>query len=111
MMVGGQSLRPITDRRPWTFYALGGLFAAYLLFLYGPMCVIYVLSFKVDNGGFTFTLVCFRVTAVLFGSFVVVHWLARSPRNIWTLLYELVGLSVLLFLLAAATGGLRRSRW
>jgi hypothetical protein len=53
----------------------------------------------------------FRIAGALFGSFVVVHWLAGSPRNIWTLLYELVGLSVLLFLVAAATGGLRRSRW
>ena len=46
MMVGGPSARPISDSRPWTFYALGGLFAAYLLFLYGPMFVIYVLSFQ-----------------------------------------------------------------
>jgi putative spermidine/putrescine transport system permease protein len=57
MMVGGQSLRPITDRRPWTFYALGGLFGAYLLFLYGPMLVIYVLSFQGENGGVTFPMV------------------------------------------------------
>jgi putative spermidine/putrescine transport system permease protein len=57
MMVGGPSARPISDRRPWTFYALGGLFAAYLLFLYGPMFVIYVLSFQGENGGVTFPLV------------------------------------------------------
>ena len=37
MMVGGPSVRPISASRPWTFYALGGLFGAYLLFLYGPM--------------------------------------------------------------------------
>ena len=54
MMVGGPSARPISDRRPWTFYALGGLFAAYLLFLYGPMFVIYLLSFQGENGGVTF---------------------------------------------------------
>ena len=57
MMVGGPSVRPISDARPWTFYALGGLFAAYLLFLYGPMFVIYVLSFQGENGGVTFPLV------------------------------------------------------
>jgi putative spermidine/putrescine transport system permease protein len=57
MMIGGQSFRPISDRRPWTFYALGGLFAAYMLFLYGPMFVIYLLSFQGENGGVTFPMV------------------------------------------------------
>jgi putative spermidine/putrescine transport system permease protein len=45
------------DERPWTFYALGTLFALYLLFLYGPMIVIYTLSFQGPNGGVTFPLV------------------------------------------------------
>jgi putative spermidine/putrescine transport system permease protein len=57
MMVGGPSARPISDARPWTFYALGGLLTAYLLFLYGPMFVIYVLSFQGENGGVTFPMV------------------------------------------------------
>jgi putative spermidine/putrescine transport system permease protein len=57
MMVGGQSLRPISASRPWTFYVLGSLFGAYLLFLYGPMCVIYLLSFQGENGGVTFPMV------------------------------------------------------
>jgi len=42
------------DARPWTFYALGSLFVLYLLFLYGPMLVIYALSFQGANGGVTF---------------------------------------------------------
>jgi putative spermidine/putrescine transport system permease protein len=57
MMVGGPSARPISDARPWTFYALAGLLTAYLLFLYGPMFVIYVLSFQGENGGVTFPMV------------------------------------------------------
>jgi len=57
MMVGGASARPISEARPWTFYVLGGLFAAYLLFLYGPMFVIYLLSFQGENGGVTFPMV------------------------------------------------------
>lgn len=44
----------INEKRPWTFCALGTLFGAYLLFLYGPMFVIYVLSFQGPNGGVTF---------------------------------------------------------
>jgi putative spermidine/putrescine transport system permease protein len=44
------------DARPWTFYALGMLFLSYMLFLYGPMLVIYTLSFQGPNGGVTFPL-------------------------------------------------------
>lgn len=45
------------DARPWTFYALGSLFMLYLLFLYGPMLVIYALSFQGPDGGVTFPIV------------------------------------------------------
>ena len=45
------------DARPWTFYALATLFGLYLLFLYGPMLVIYMLAFQGPNGGVTFPLV------------------------------------------------------
>ena len=41
-------------KRPWTFYALGAFFALFVLFLYGPMITIYILSFQVPNGGLTF---------------------------------------------------------
>jgi putative spermidine/putrescine transport system permease protein len=40
--------------RPWTFYALAAFFVAFVLFLYGPMIVIYILSFQGPNGGMTF---------------------------------------------------------
>jgi putative spermidine/putrescine transport system permease protein len=43
--------------RPWTFYALATLFGAFLAFLYGPMLVIYVLSFQGPDGGVTFPMV------------------------------------------------------
>jgi putative spermidine/putrescine transport system permease protein len=42
------------EERPWTFYALAILFGAFVVFLYGPMLVIYVLSFQGPNGGVTF---------------------------------------------------------
>jgi putative spermidine/putrescine transport system permease protein len=44
-------------RRPWTFYALALLVGGFLVFLYGPMLVIYVLSFQGPNGGVTFPMV------------------------------------------------------
>lgn len=34
------------DRRPWSFYALAAFFTLFIVFLYGPMTVIYVLSFQ-----------------------------------------------------------------
>src|SRR5207302_10922778 len=57
MMVGGQSCQTAGRGRPWTFYALAMLFGAFLLFLYGPMLVIYLLSFQGPNGGVTFPMV------------------------------------------------------
>jgi putative spermidine/putrescine transport system permease protein len=41
-------------KRPWTFYALAAFFALFVLFLYGPMAAIYILSFQGPNGGLTF---------------------------------------------------------
>jgi putative spermidine/putrescine transport system permease protein len=57
MMVGGQSYQTGRRGRPWTFCALAMLFGVFLLFLYGPMLVIYILSFQGPNGGVTFPMV------------------------------------------------------
>jgi putative spermidine/putrescine transport system permease protein len=48
--------RTRSGRRPWTFYALAAFFTLYVLFLYGPMSAIYILSFQGPNGGLTFPL-------------------------------------------------------
>jgi putative spermidine/putrescine transport system permease protein len=45
-----------SGRRPWTFYALSAFFALFVLFLYGPMSAIYILSFQGPSGGLTFPL-------------------------------------------------------
>src|SRR5258708_39393324 len=45
------------DERAWTYYALATLFGAFLVFLYGPMLVIYILSFQGPEGGVTFPMV------------------------------------------------------
>ena len=37
--------------RPPSFYALAALFALFVLFLYGPMLTIFVLSFQVRRAG------------------------------------------------------------
>jgi putative spermidine/putrescine transport system permease protein len=42
------------EGRPYSFYVLAAFFAAYVLFLYGPMIAIFVLSFQGPQGGLTF---------------------------------------------------------
>jgi len=43
-----------TGRRPWTFYLLAAFFTLFVLFLYGPMSAIFILSFQGPTGGLTF---------------------------------------------------------
>jgi putative spermidine/putrescine transport system permease protein len=47
------------EPRPFTFYLLAMLMALFLMFLYGPMLIIYLLSFQGPNGGVTFPMVGF----------------------------------------------------
>ena len=44
------------EKRPAAFYWLAAFFALFVLFLYGPMLVIFVLSFQGPQGGLTFPL-------------------------------------------------------
>lgn len=43
-----------SGRRPWTFWVLAGVFAFYVVALYGPMLCIYILSFQDVRGGLVF---------------------------------------------------------
>ena len=43
--------------RPKSFYLLAAFFAAFLAFMYGPMIVIFILSFQGETGGMSFPLV------------------------------------------------------
>jgi len=54
------------DARPASFYALAGVFALFVLFLYGPMITIFVLSFQGPEGGLTFPM-----------RGVSLHWFAK----------------------------------
>jgi putative spermidine/putrescine transport system permease protein len=46
----------VNEGRSLAFYALAAIFALYVLFLYGPMIVIFILSFQGPTGGLTFPL-------------------------------------------------------
>jgi putative spermidine/putrescine transport system permease protein len=44
-------------RRPTSFYALAGVFALFVAFLYGPLSAIVILSFQGPDGGLTFPMI------------------------------------------------------
>jgi len=108
MMIGGPAIRPISDRRPWTFYALGGLFAAFMMFLYGPMIVIYILSFQGENGGVTFPMTGF--STIWFRDIVKPGQMANIPvsfgRSVG--LAALVSCITVVFAVAAGLGFRRK---
>jgi putative spermidine/putrescine transport system permease protein len=58
-------------RRPASFWWLAAFFAAFVLFLYGPMLAIFVLSFQGPEGGLTFPL-----------RGVSLHWFAKLWEGI-----------------------------
>jgi putative spermidine/putrescine transport system permease protein len=60
-------------RRPLSFWLLAALFTAFVLFLYGPMFAIFVLSFQGPEGGLTFPL-----------RGVSLHWFAKLWEGIGT---------------------------
>jgi putative spermidine/putrescine transport system permease protein len=47
-------MRSADGSRPWTFYVFAAFFTLFVMFLYGPMTVIYILSFQGPQGGMTF---------------------------------------------------------
>jgi len=47
----------VNEGRSTAFYVLAAVFSLYVLFLYGPMIVIFILSFQGPTGGLTFPLV------------------------------------------------------
>ncbi len=60
-------------KRPLSFWLLAAFFAAFVLFLYGPMLAIFVLSFQGPEGGLTFPL-----------RGVSVHWFVKLWEGIGT---------------------------
>lgn len=107
-MMMASPARAVGGARPWTFYALAALFGLYMLFLYGPMLVIYLLSFQGPNGGVTFPMV--GTSLVWFRSILQPGQMANIPvsfsRSI--ALASLVSLLTVVFAVAAGLGFRRR---
>lgn len=47
---------PTYGKRPWTFYVLAALFTLFVLFLYGPMLSVFILSFQGPSASLVFPL-------------------------------------------------------
>src|SRR5215510_4478398 len=89
------------ETRGAAFYWLALLFGLFVLFLYGPMITIFILSFQGPNGGLTFPMNGFSLhwfTRLWDGLGVVDIW-AAFRRSVWLGLVVMV-LTVTLSLLA-----------
>ena len=100
-------MRPPREPRPYTFYLLGGLMGGFLLFLYGPMLVIYLLSFQGPRGGVTFPMVGFSFQ--WFGDIVKRGQMANIPVSFGRSIALALVVSGLTVVISVAAGlGFRR---
>jgi len=108
MVGGGARTRDPREKRPWTFYALATLMTVFLLFLYGPMLVIYLLSFQGPDGGVTFPMV--GVSTTWFEEILKPGQMANIPVSFGrsVALAAIVSLLTVLFSVAAGLGFRRR---
>jgi putative spermidine/putrescine transport system permease protein len=110
MMVGGQSYAAGAGHgRPWTFYALATLFGLFLVFLYGPMLVVYLLSFQGPNGGVTFPMV--GVSLVWFADILKPGQMANIPVSFGRSIALASVVSLLTVVISVAAGLAFRRRF
>jgi len=94
--------------RPWTFYALATLFTLFILFLYGPMLVVYVLSFQGPDGGVTFPMV--GTSTIWFEDIVKPGQMANIPVSFERSIGLAAVVSVLTVVFSVSAGlGFRRN--
>ncbi len=102
MVVGSSGSVGGSDRRSWTFFALLALFIVYMAFLYGPMAVIYVLSFQGENGGVTFPMTGFSL--VWFADIWLPGQMANIPESFNRSVALAATVSILSTVMAVAAG-------
>jgi putative spermidine/putrescine transport system permease protein len=83
----------VNEGRSPAFYALGLFFALFVLFLYGPTIIIFILSFQGPTGGLTFPM-----------NGVSLHWFAKfwaggGIVNIWGALRRSLALAIVVMIL------------
>ncbi len=98
---------PVREKRPFTFYLLAGLMTAFLVFLYGPMLIIYLLSFQGPTGGVTFPMV--GVSTKWFADILKPGQMANIPVSFGRSIALAVVVSALTVAISIAAGlGFRR---
>lgn len=106
-MAARRAKQALREPRPFTFYLLAGLMGAFLLFLYGPMVIIYVLSFQGPNGGVTFPMV--GVSTKWFGDIMRPGQMANIPASFQRSMMLALVVSALTVVISVAAGlGFRR---
>ena len=80
-MAIGRRRRSADDRAALDLLRAGGAVRAFLLFLYGPMLVMYLLSFQGPNGGVTFPMV--GISLVWFSDILEPGQMANIPVSFW----------------------------
>ena len=93
----------MNEGRPASFYWLAAFFAAFVLFLYGPMIVIFILSFQGPTGGLTFPMN--GVSTAWFAKL----WKGGGVVDIWSAFgrsLQLGGAVMVLTVLLSLTAGL-----
>jgi putative spermidine/putrescine transport system permease protein len=107
-MMAGPPRTAADGARPWTFYALATLFTLFILFLYGPMLVIYVLSFQGPDGGVTFPMV--GASTVWFENIIKPGQMANIPVSFERSISLAALVSVLTVVFSVSAGlGFRRN--
>jgi putative spermidine/putrescine transport system permease protein len=95
--------------RPWTFYAFAAFFALFVLFLYGPMTVIYILSFQGPNGGLTFPMTGFSLR--WFGALISAQRVGDIPGSFSRSITLAVIVAILTVLFSVTAGLAFRRRF
>ncbi len=95
------------EPRPLTFYLLAALMGLFLVFLYGPMLIIYLLSFQGPTGGVTFPMV--GVSTKWFADILRPGQMADIPVSFGRSVMLATVVSVLTVVISVAAGlGFRR---
>lgn len=95
------------EPRPPTFYLLAALMGLFLMFLYGPMLIIYLLSFQGPTGGVTFPMV--GVSTKWFADILRPGQMADIPVSFGRSVMLATVVSVLTVVISVAAGlGFRR---
>ena len=95
------------EKRPFTFYLLATLMGLFLLFLYGPMLIIYLLSFQGPDGGVTFPMV--GVSTKWFGDILKPGQMSDIPSSFTRSILLSTVVCILTVVMSVAAGlGFRR---